>query len=192
MTRDHIIQELFTGKNFNDCIGKMEPVDLREDLKMEVIAVICEWSEEKVKGLYLEGKLEFYVVRVIINMLTNKYSPFYKKFRTLTSPLSNREFVQEYGDDERHKWQERRPAALAMTNMEIAEMYANENRSEREEREDKVIREIDSLHWYSATMLKLYMEKGNYRALEEATGIPFISCYKTVQKAFKELKSKVQ
>ena len=164
MTKNQIIEQLFTGKNFNDCISKMDPDYLREDLKMEVIAVVCEWPEEKVKALFYEGKLEFYVVRVILNMLSNKYSPFYKKFRVQT---------------------------LQLTNMDIAEIYGLEERQTREEQEDFVLSEIDNLHWYSGTMLKLYMEKGNYRAMQAATGIPFISCYKTVQKAFKELKQKI-
>lgn len=163
MTRTLIIEQLFTGKNFNDCISKMEPEHLRDDLKMEVIAAVCEWPEDKVTALHWEGKLEFYVVRVIINMLSNKYSPFFKKFRIQT---------------------------LQLTNMEIAEIYALEERELREKREDAVMGEIDNLPWYSATMLRLYMQKGNYRALQDATGIPFISCYKTVQKAIKDLKTK--
>lgn len=163
MTKNQVIEALFLGKNFNDCLSKMDPVYLREDLKMEVIAAVCEWPEEKILDLHQEGKLEFYVVRVIINMLSNKYSPFFKKFRVQT---------------------------LELTNMEIAELYAIDEREKREDMEDRVIAEIDQLHWYSATMMKLYMEKGNYRALEEATGIPFISCYKTIQKAFKVLKQK--
>lgn len=163
MTKNQIIEGLFLGKNFNDCLGKMDPAHLREDLKMEVIAAVCEWPDDKVLELHDEGKLEFYVVRVIINMLSNKYSPFFKKFRVQT---------------------------LQLTNMEIAEHYAQDERELREGNEDRVIRGIDSLPWYSQTMLKLYMEKGNYRALQDATGIPFISCYKTIQKAFKELKQK--
>lgn len=155
---------MFLGKNFNQCIGKMEPQHLREDLKMEVIAVVCEWPEDKVMELYWGGKLEFYVVRVIINMLSNKYSPFFKKFRVQT---------------------------LELTNMEIAELYAIEEREQREQMEDKAIDEIEALPWYSKTLLKLYVEKGNYRAIQEATGIPFISCYKDIQKSFKEIKNRV-
>lgn len=164
MTRTQIIEQLFTGKNFNDCISKMEPEHLREDLKMEVIAVVCEWPEEKVKALHYEGKLEFYVVRVIINMLSNKYSPFFKKFRVQT---------------------------LQLTNMEIAEIYALDERELRENQEDAVMGEIDNLDWYNGKMLRLYMNKGTYRAMETATGIPHESCYKTVQKAIKELKRKI-
>jgi hypothetical protein len=164
VTKNQVIEALFLGNNFNDCIGKMEPAHLREDLKMEVIAVVCEWPEEKVLELYWGGKLEFYVVRVIINMLSNKYSPFFKKFRVQT---------------------------LQLTNMEIAEHYDYEERFKRESQEDKALGEIDNLPWYNAGLLKLYIEKGNYRAIEQATGIPHSSCYKTIQKSMKDIKLKI-
>ena len=81
MTRNQIIEDLFVGKNFNDCISKMEPSHLREDLKMEVISIVCEWPEEKVIKLYKDGVLDFFVVRVIINQVQSKKSPFFKKYR---------------------------------------------------------------------------------------------------------------
>jgi hypothetical protein len=166
MTRSQIIEQLFTGKNFNDCIGKMEPEHLRDDLKMEVIAIVCEWPEEKVKEIYFDGKLEFYVVRVIINMLSNKYSPFYKKFRIQT---------------------------LQLTNMEIAELYGMEERELREEREgkeDQALAGVDTLDHYSAEMLRIYRETGSYRAMEKATKIPRSSCNNAIKKIYKELKNK--
>lgn len=168
MTRTQIIEQLFTGKNFNDCIAKMEPQHLRDDLKMEVIMVVCEWPDEKVTTLYWDGKLEFYAVRIIINMLSNKYSPFYKKFRVPT---------------------------LQLTNMEIAEIYGleeQEKRAEREAMEDKALAEIDNLHWYTATMLKLYRDTGSYRAMEKATKIPRASCNNIIRRAYKELKQRAQ
>lgn len=81
MTRNQIIEKLFTGKNFNDCIQRMEPAHLRDDLKMEVIAIVCEWPDEKIIGLEERKELDFFVVRVIINQIQSSTSPFYKKFR---------------------------------------------------------------------------------------------------------------
>lgn len=164
MTKNQVIEALFTGKNFNECLSKMEPAHLRDDLKMEVIAIVCEWPDEKVLTLHRKGELEFFVVRVILNQIQSDTSPFYKKFRIQT---------------------------LQLTNMEIAEHYGFEERQRKEALEDKVLLEIDNLHWYGAGLVKLYMQKGNYRALEVATGIPYISCYKTIQKSFKEIKSKI-
>jgi hypothetical protein len=47
VTRNQIIENLFTGTNFNDCICKMEPQHLQQDLKMEVISIVCEWPGRK-------------------------------------------------------------------------------------------------------------------------------------------------
>lgn len=192
MTRTQIIEQLFTGKGFNDCIARMEPQHLRDDLKMEVITVVCEWPNEKVIALHEEGILVIYVVRVIINMLTNKYSPFCKKYRALTLPLSNREVAEDYAEKEWENWKERRPQAREPTNMDIASLHAAQERIEREMREDRAIAEIDNLPWYTAKMLRLYLEKGNYRAMEKASKIPRTSCHSVVQKAFKELKQRSQ
>lgn len=86
MTRNQIIENLFTGKNFCDCIAKMEPRHLQDDLKMEVISIVCEWPDEKILGLYERRELDFYVARVIINQIKSNTSPFAKKYR--------REFVE--------------------------------------------------------------------------------------------------
>jgi hypothetical protein len=190
LTKNQIIEQLFTGKNFNDCIYKMDPEYLRDDLKMEVIAVICELPEEKILSLHIEGKLEFYAVKVIINMLTNKYSPFFKKFR-----ITNKEYVEyEYWfynqeeDMDRYAFDYDRMRLRHFTDSE--HMALEEERKLREKKEDFALNQIDNLSWYSSTMLRLYMEKGNYRAMQRATGIPHVSCYKTVQKAINELKQR--
>lgn len=192
MTRNQVIEALFIGKNFNDCIAKMDPAHLRDDLKMEVIAIVCEWPDEKIMALHQEGKLEFFVVRVILNQIQSSTSPFYNKYRRP---------VYGYGDiTSKENWfnEEGSSSPLLRSNLQkiaehtelITDPQELEDRITRENREDLAIGEIENLHWYSATLVKLYLKKGNYRALQEATNIPYISCYKTIQKSFKELKTK--
>lgn len=164
MTKNQIIENLFTGKNFTDCIGKMEPRHLQEDLKMEVISIVCEWPEEKIVQLYKDKALEFYVVRVILNQATSPRSGFYYKFRK----------------------------------DQAVELTANipDNKEDQREREVKetiehiALEEINKLYWYDAEMIRLYMKLGSFRAIEEHTGIPFISCYKNIKKSLATLKKK--
>jgi hypothetical protein len=195
MTRDAIIAALFNGKNFNDCIGKMDPHWLQEDLKMEVALIVCEWPDEKVVSLHGQGSLEFYVVRVIINMMSNKYSPFYKKFREWTVEYMDdmaREFRgTELGGDNYYEEPDKRRYAkgFSLDNYSQTEI---EERAIREAREDTVLAEIDNLYWYNSGLVRLYMQHGNYRAIEKETGIPYISCYKTIQKSFKQLKQIIE
>lgn len=190
MTRDRIISQLFSGKGFNDCIAKMEPAHLQDDLKMEVMTVICELSEDALYDLYNRGKLEHYTTRVIVNMIINKYSPFFKKYRGQSIQYMENLYESE---DERDEFDFRsvlramarqNNALLANDEEEIAE------RQEREEAEDYAMANVDNLYWYDAELLKLYVKHGNYRAIEKETGIPFGSCYKNIQKSIQELKQR--
>lgn len=56
---------------------------------------------------------------------------------------------------------------------------------------DNVGKLVDGLYWYDKEILTLYIELGNYRAIEKKTGIPYASAYKTVQKVIKEIKEKI-
>jgi hypothetical protein len=141
----------------------MEPTHLQEDLKSEVISVVCEWPEEKIIGLSERKELEFYVVRVILNQVKSRTSPFAKKYRQRTEELSGHEVVDYHDLNER---------AL------------------KEELEDIAMNEIDKLYWYDAELIRLYLKLGNFRAIEKNTQIPFISCYKNIQKSLKILKRK--
>jgi hypothetical protein len=168
-TRNEIIEDLFTGKNFNDCLSKMNPSGLRDDLKQEVALIVCEMPEEKLVQLKQQNHLEFYVVKIILNLVKNKYSPFTRKFRTIFQELSEHEKVDEPED--------------------------SGARAARERVEDVIIDEILTVSgnhpdWYHNTLLRLYIEVGNYRAIEHATRIPYASCYKSIQKYMNQLKGK--
>lgn len=191
MTKNQIIEALFKGKNFNDCIQKMEPDHLREDLKMEVALIVCEWPDEKIIGLHQRRELEFFVVRVILNQIQSESSPFYKKYRQarlvyMEDPISGR--TSEENQEARH-----RHIASVNARVNVAQQVNTdefEDRLAKETVEDKALSEIENLYWYNAELVKLYMIHGNYRAIEQHTGIPFVSCYHTIKKAFKELKQK--
>lgn len=195
MTRTQIIEQLFTGKNFNDCINKMEPDYLREDLKMEVALIVCEWSEEKIVGLHDRKELEFFVVRVILNQIQSSSSPFFKKFRQTSVDVvyeENRkeDFYTALEHYNRMPGKREHENTAVFTPSFIEEEGQTMDRQVREDMEDKALREIENLYWYNAELVKLYMLHGNYRAIELQTGIPFVSCYHTIRKSFKELKQK--
>lgn len=191
MTRTQIIEQLFTGKNFNDCISKMEPEHLRDDLKMEVIAIVCEWSEERIIGLHARKELDYFVVRVILNQIQSSSSPFHKKYRRALEEYDEQVDMGNYirngkGIAEAKHRKRVVEKALEMSCMNQPEDI--ESRQEREDMEDLALQEIDNLYWYNANLLKLYGEHGSYRALEAATGIPYVSCYHTIRKSIKQVK----
>lgn len=49
---------------------------------------------------------------------------------------------------------------------------------------------IDGLYWYDQEIIKLYLKLGSYRAIQKETGIPWISCYKVIKRAFDGIKSR--
>lgn len=163
-TKNQIIEELYKSKEFNDCIGKMEPEHLRDDLKAEVTLILLEIDEHKILEMHSKGVLRFFTARIIINQIFSITSPFYKNYRQQHGEIKDR---------------------IAYDEADIAE------RATREEIEEQAMREIDNLYWYNSGIIKLYLKHGNYRAIEEDTGIPYSSAYKTIQKSFQEIRQKV-
>jgi hypothetical protein len=80
-TKNQIIAELYESREFNDCIGKMEPEHLRDDLRAEVMLILLETDERKLLDIHANGGLKFYTVRIILNLIQSKTSSFYKKYR---------------------------------------------------------------------------------------------------------------
>ena len=164
-TKNEIIAELYESREFNDCINKMEPEHLRDDLRSEVVLILLETPEEKIQLINEQvNGLKYYTVRVILNLIQSKTSKFYKQYRQQLAELNDR-FAYEFTD--------------------------LEEREQREQVEAKAMNEIDNLYWYNKEMVRLYLQHGNYRAIEEITRIPYSSAYKTIQRSLQEIKLKV-
>lgn len=196
LTKDQIISNLYNSKNFNDCIRKMEPVHLQDDLRCEVLAVVCEWPEEKVIQLHKDQALEFYVVRVILNQVKSKTSPFVRTYRKTFVPYdgqsrSTMSISDDYKDvafDNISSSAMDRAAANLDLKLNNNDSNDLREREIKESLEQIAMAEIDKLYWYDAEMIRLYMKHGNFRAIEKETGIPFISCYKNIKKSLATLR----
>lgn len=81
MERNKIIEELWLSKEVNQAFSKMQPEDLRDDLKSEVFMVLLEMPEDKLIGMYKRNELRFFLVRVMLNMIKSDRSGFYKLYR---------------------------------------------------------------------------------------------------------------
>ncbi|HEX6431802.1 MAG TPA: hypothetical protein VF008_29125 [Niastella sp.] len=189
-TKNQIIEEFYRSKEFNDCIGKMEPDHLRDDLRAEVVLILLETNTDKLLAIHDAGALRYYAVRIIINLIQSKTSLFYKKYRQQFTPIGIR---QDYSGNTYVDEMIKIGKSFDKMTMDF-QLTQEEDHKEREAREDaeeRAMREIDNLYWYNAGIVKLYLKHGNYRAIEEDTGIPYSSAYKTVQKSFQEIREKV-
>ena len=88
MDRTSIIHELYVSQDICQAIGKMQPVELQDDLRQEVFLVLCEMDEERLLQMYQDGYLKYFIVRTILNMAKSERSNFYRKFRRIYSEIS--------------------------------------------------------------------------------------------------------
>jgi len=163
LTKNDIITRFFLSKEFNDAINKMEPDYLRDDLKSEVMLVLCQEDEHFLQELYYREELKYWVVRIILNMVKSQTSPFYNKYRIGTVELGELEIVDSDIND----------------------------RLNKELLQEQALKEIDGLDWYEAGLINLYLKLGNYRAIEAETRIPRQSIYRTIKAACKKINKKV-
>lgn len=161
MTRNEIILQLWNDPDIRQAIGKMQPVELQDDLRQEMFVVICSLPEERFMQIYRDGGLKYYLVRTMLNMIKSDRSTFFKKFREPFTEIS-----PNYSDD-----------VELLTNFESSEA-----------KESNVFQAVDALPWYDRELLKLYAEEKNIAKLSKDTRIPYRSLFKTITKAKKKVR----
>lgn len=141
----------------------MEPDHLQEDLRQEVMVILLNKPPELICGLEARRELRWYVVRIILNMVKSKSSPFIKTYRRFTTDV--------------------------IPEMPVKELNG---RVHRECMEQAVIRFINTeLYWYDKEIVQMYMRLGSYRDIEKETGIPWESAYGTVRRVTDRIKKEV-
>jgi hypothetical protein len=76
MNKNSIILELWESRELKEAIDKMQPEDLRDDLRSELFKVLCEMEEERLIDMRTRNVLKFYLVRTMINMMQSNTSQF--------------------------------------------------------------------------------------------------------------------
>jgi hypothetical protein len=165
MVKNKILAEFWDLKEVNEAFGKMQPEELRYDLKAEVFLVLCEMDEQKLIGLYERNELRFYIVRTMLNMIKSDRSTFYKNYR------NHIEFVASDLNKE-----------IKRINDEPTDLI------------DKLEKNLEGLHWYNKEILKLYAIdfKKNAKELSRKTGIPYMSIVRTINKTKKQMKQNIR
>lgn len=52
-----------------------------EDLTQEIYLILLEYDTEKIEQMYINGQLNFFIVKIINNQYFSANSPFYKKYK---------------------------------------------------------------------------------------------------------------
>lgn len=194
MSRNEIITSLFHDKRFNDCINKMDPDHLREDLKSEVIMILLEKPEQEIISLSDRDRLIHYANKIVSNLVNQKKNGFYNTYRIKTVELNGSQQTSEELDlsfieaEQKKEW--------------VYDLIAEIKKIENAPKPPKYIKHLDDLHiqtegkegvsWYSQRFLSLYMNLGSRRAVAKNVGIPHDSCGFAIKQAVEQLKRYVK
>ena len=85
-TKNQILETLWASPALADAISKVQPEHIREELRSEMFAALCELPDERLQSMSDEGYLLFYTLRMMLTMSRSKRSTFYKKFRRQDEP----------------------------------------------------------------------------------------------------------
>jgi hypothetical protein len=126
MTKNEIITELYQSKEVEELILKIQPSDLRDDLRQYVFQILCESKDKMIITLHKEKKLRFYLVKLITNSVFAVRSGFYqihKKPKEVHCDVFE-DVVDEDNNHELIEKCEKEVSKLYWYNKELLELYA--------------------------------------------------------------------
>lgn len=185
MTKNNLLSEIYQSKEISEVLAKIQP-EIRDDLKQHVFLLLLEKTDEFVLELHNIGKLKNYIVKVICQLVNFKKD----KFHTVNGRGRDGKCIE-----------------IHVSDLRLLEYYKEDTYQEDIRLEDSCKRELDrikkidfpsqtgkkcsSVSMYHGILLERYVEKGNYRAVSNETGIPCKSVYNAVQMAKEEIKKRV-
>lgn len=141
-----MLSELYKSKEIDDCINRLVREDLRKDFKQELFVILCEQEErlKKING----NQVKFYVVRVILNLVSQTRNVFHKKYLNNHSELKD---IKDESDLE-----------LVLTKNKLLDKL------------DKEVLNMDNHfgHFYYRALVQLVTKHGSIREAARQTGIP--------------------
>lgn len=76
-----IIQDVYLNPSINTTIGKIKPVELRDDLRQEMALCLLEMPCHRVISIQAENGLVKFAMRVLMNMATGTKNKFYRTYK---------------------------------------------------------------------------------------------------------------
>jgi len=121
---------MYEDPDIAEAIGKMDPPDLRDDLRQEIFLVLAEMDEALLIQRYNEGWLRYYIVRTMLNMIKSDRSTFYNRFRRGFEELGDiGERLQDEGQEEAEKSLEGHLSGLHWYERKLIEIYSENGRN---------------------------------------------------------------
>jgi RNA polymerase sigma factor (sigma-70 family) len=166
-TLNKIIEEVLDHNNvYLNFLRFKVPQQYQDDLLQEVILVLLEHPERTIE-IYNKKQLNYYFVRVCMNLFNSNTSPFYKHFR-LDRENNSEELDGVLSDDESLEEKQ-------LMEQQWVTLH-------------KALKEV-KLDWYENQMITYYFNQNmTYREIEELTGVDSVSTWQTIQNVVKKLK----
>jgi len=78
-----IIDNLYQSAEVSDCLKKVQPAHIRDDLKQHVFLILLEKPEPEIVDLYCRGKIKAFIAKIIYNTLRFKETKWTKEVGNL-------------------------------------------------------------------------------------------------------------
>lgn len=97
MTKNEIIEKLAKERLVETAVANIAKTnsDILNDLSQEIYLDLLQKDEQKIVKLYESNQIRFFVVRMILNNLFSKNSPFYQTFRKNTNTTVNIDDIKD-------------------------------------------------------------------------------------------------
>lgn len=172
MTKDEIIKEVSTNKSYKDFCRSIAG-HLADDLFQELIIYLIEQKGntlERIKAQNDKG-FDFYIVKSMMYMFTNKYSRFFKTYRAHFSELP--EIKDEH--DPHEKANREKMIAVIANELDVME------------------HEYGSKYPYHVNLFRAYVnENCNVRQLDRKANINYMTAWNQIQIVKRRLLTRIK
>lgn len=168
-----IINSVIQDKKALELIDKLEPKELRDDMKNHLYLILVDYDQDKIKKAHDEGYLHKLVGRIILSQFKSNTSDFWAMYRNngFRKGISFAQFPENMIED--------------FENKELRFQWVE---SKTEEIKD-VLR---GREYYHKILFDLYFfENKTYQQIEKETGINFQSVRVSVIKTINWLKKRI-
>jgi DNA-directed RNA polymerase specialized sigma24 family protein len=167
MNKAQIIEAIYKDAAYRNVCRNIASPALFEDLFHEVIINLLNMPDEKIQQAKDKKYLKFLFVKIAHNSWNSKHSPFYRKYRHNDSTESI-DILRDLEADIDYDLERKEDVYHFFT--------------------QDIIEQIEALDWYDQTLLKLYIDIGDFRKISVMTGIKYMSLRYNIKNTIKKLK----
>jgi hypothetical protein len=163
-----IIERIYSHDQIVKLIGKLDPPELREDLRQEFAMALFNSSCDKLKELDQDDRILFFAIRILMQMSMSKESTFYRTYRRRDSDKAWEYIMTNTADKSTNKL-----AKIAKDHLDT-----------------KLLKDAGQAH--ESILFDKYVELGNIREVAKYFGIPNYYAHRVIKRMKQELKQTIK